>query len=845
MLDLNHPFRTLAVRIGMVLSASVFIAGRAAVAADADPAAGKRLIPPFDPSLIRGGDNLDLGSLMSDEGGGMPPGTYRLDIIVNGDAVGKRDIALRQVSGKHRLEPCLSLGMLREFGLSKEALARLSADGQSGCVDLSRLDNQALADYDSGRLLLRVTVPQVFLTRNRRGYADESLWDYGVNAAFVNYQVNWRSDRYGGQNVRTSYLGFSNGVNLGTWRARNESNLVHTPQGTEFRSNRTFLQHDVTALRSQFSVGELYSGADLFNSVRFRGVRLESDDSMLADSERGYAPVIRGVAETHATVEVRQNGYLLYSATVPPGPFALNEFFPSGSNGDMHVTVIEADGRKREFTQAFASVALLVRRGHFKYSAEAGKYDSQDDRLSSPNFLSASALYGLTDNISVAGGFQASDSYYALNLGVGANTSIGAMSLDATHSRSRMLGETRQGQSVRALYTKTFTETATNFTLAAYRYSTQGYRTLDNHVSELAAAGDGGDPQRYASSLSRSKLDVYVNQMLGTGGRWGNFYLNASQQRYWNATSSTSAGAGYGNSWRGISYNLSYARTRDRYGRSGEARTSDTVMLSLSIPLGKSARAPSLYLSQSRSAGSVHSNASVNGYVPGARYTMYSLQGAHTSHGNNAGSLALHSELPAARIGGTYSAGQGYRSLSLHGSGAVVAHGGGVNFTRDVGEGFVLVRVKGVEGVGVGDNLPTTGYNSYAIYPYIQPYRINTIHLKTDAVGADVELDELVATVVPRRGAIVQADFKGFAGRRVQMDFRRDPQTRLPLGAMVEDGEGRTVGMVDHRGRALLLLAEDQGQLSVKWEGGECRARYALPPRDPAVYYDTATVACE
>ena len=131
------------------------------------------------------------------------------------------------------------------------------------------------------------------------------------------------------------------------------------------------MQHDVTAIKGQFSAGEIFSDTDLFDSVRYRGVKLASDDGMRADSERGYAPVIRGVAQTNATVEIRQNDYILYTANVAPGPFEINDIYPSGSNGDLQITVIEADGTRRVTMQAFSSLPIMVREGQVKYSVSA------------------------------------------------------------------------------------------------------------------------------------------------------------------------------------------------------------------------------------------------------------------------------------------------------------------------------------------------------------------------------------------------------------------------------------------------------------------------------------------
>ena len=65
---------------------------------------------------------------------------------------------------------------------------------------------------------------------------------------------------------------------------------------------------------------------ELFDSVRLRGASLFSDDRMLPDSQTGFAPVVRGVAETNARVSVRQRGVLLDEVSVAPGPFVLNDF---------------------------------------------------------------------------------------------------------------------------------------------------------------------------------------------------------------------------------------------------------------------------------------------------------------------------------------------------------------------------------------------------------------------------------------------------------------------------------------------------------------------------------------
>ena len=92
-------------------------------------------------------------------------------------------------------------------------------------------------------------------------------------------------------------------------------------------------------------------------------MRLSTDDQMLPDSLRGYAPVVRGVANSNAKVKISQNGVTLYETTVSPGPFQINDLYPTGYGGDLRVSVLEADGSEHTFTVHYAAVLLSLRPG--------------------------------------------------------------------------------------------------------------------------------------------------------------------------------------------------------------------------------------------------------------------------------------------------------------------------------------------------------------------------------------------------------------------------------------------------------------------------------------------------
>jgi outer membrane usher protein FimD/PapC len=98
-------------------------------------------------------------------------------------------------------------------------------------------------------------------------------------------------------------------------------------------------------------------------------------------------------------VVVRQNGYVIYQNTVAPGAFEINDLYPTGSSGDLQVTVKETDGSERHFVVPYASVPVLQREKHLRYSVTAGRYRSYDkDVKKRPSPRAASFMACRTDS---------------------------------------------------------------------------------------------------------------------------------------------------------------------------------------------------------------------------------------------------------------------------------------------------------------------------------------------------------------------------------------------------------------------------------------------------------------
>jgi len=102
----------------------------------------------------------------------------------------------------------------------------------------------------------------------------------------------------------------------------------------------------------------------VFRSLPFKGVQLASDLGMLPDVLQSYAPVIRGVAQTRAKLEVLHNGYPIYSTYVAAGPYEIDDLGIGGGSGELEIVLTEADGQACISAWASLSTELVAIHSH-------------------------------------------------------------------------------------------------------------------------------------------------------------------------------------------------------------------------------------------------------------------------------------------------------------------------------------------------------------------------------------------------------------------------------------------------------------------------------------------------
>ncbi|HBE3293700.1 fimbria/pilus outer membrane usher protein [Escherichia coli] len=826
----------------------------------------------FNPNFLS--DDPDAVADLSrfEQGQEVLPGTYRVDIYLNDNFVASRDVQFVNAENDNAVLPCFTSAELMKMGVrllsvNGKDTSKMAADEQ--CYALTLLVEGSTADYNVNTQRLDITIPQALMSNRLSGDVSPDLWDEGINAGLLNYSFNGNNTKdRNGFDSNTAYLNLNSGINIGPWRLRDNSVWNYSDAGSPGKKSQwqhinTWLERDIKFLRSRLTLGDTYSDEQLFDSINFRGVKLASDDNMLPESQRGFAPVVRGIARGTAQISIKQNGYEVYQTTVPPGPFAINDIYSLNGNGDLNVTVTEADGSTQNFTVPFSTVPFLQREGHTRYNLIAGEYRSGNSLQTRPKFFQGTLFHGLKMGWTIFGGSQLSSNYRALDIGLAKNMGIlGALSFDITQAYSTLVDRSKhQGQSMRLTYNKSFIDTGTSIRFSAYRYSTSGfYNFADTTYSNMAGyiySDDPADENQIVSAYNlrhnkRGKFQFNITQSLTDST---SFYLSGTHQTYW-GTSGTERQlmAGINTMFTDVSVSVNYSLNKNYW----MPRTDTLLSANVSVPFSHWMRsdntsawrnASARYSMSSDLKGNTSNLVGLYGNMLEDRNLSYSVQTGYVN-GNSGGHESSYASLNYrggyGNANAGYSRNGNYQQLYYGVSGGVVAHANGVTLGQSMSDSVVLVKAPGASNVSV-QNQPgvKTDYRGYAIVPYAVAYRENRIALNPNTLPDNVEIDDAIVDVVPTQGAVARAEFTTHTGLKILMTLMHNNKP-VPFGAVVS--LGNSSGIVTDDGQAYLTGMPASGKVKVQWGNSpntQCSGNYAITDAAPKDnLFNQLTVEC-
>ena len=759
------------------------------------------------------------------QAGYVMPGIYTLALKVNNSSLAERKIRfLAPDNDPAGSMACISPDMSEELGLTSSAKKQLSWWHNGECVDPASLPGMTLrGDFSKGAL--RINLPQAYLEYTADNWDPPSRWDEGIAGFILDYNLNTQltKQREAGKSNRQDLSGNGTaGFNAGAWRLRADWQgryaRTNNESDQQWDWNRFYAYRAIPSLRAKLSLGENYLTSGMFDSFRYTGLSLDTDDMMLPPNLRGYAPEVSGVAKTNARVTVKQQGRVIYETTVAAGPFQIRDL-SNALSGKLDVEVTEQDGSVQTFQVDAASVPYLTRPGLVRYKVALGKPSEYDHRVKGPEFISSEFSWGVSNGWSLYGGGLFAGKYTSLSAGIGRDLlMLGALSADITQSRASLpQGETKKGGSYRLSYSKRFDATDSQVTFAGYRFSERDFMTMSQYLSaryhNTAAAGSG--KEMYTMTLSQALSSLNTN-----------IYLNFNHQTYWDRPASDNWNISTSHFFdlgqvKNISLNLS------AYRNSNENGHDDGMYVGLSLPWGESGTIGySGQFSKGQSSHSADYSDRIND-----RSNFRVTAGMSSDH-RTIGNGYLNYRGDKAELTATAGfEGERYSSagLSLRGGFTATPEGAALHRSGIMGGTRMLVDTSGVADIPVrgGGAETTTNYFGKAVVSDVSNYYRSTVNVDLNKLGENAEATRSVVQGTLTEGAIGFRRFGIVSGQKAMAVLSLRDGDVPPFGAVVQNKDHAQTGMVSEDGMVWLSGINPDEKMQVLWSGEtQCEIRF-------------------
>ncbi|MCX9096700.1 fimbrial biogenesis outer membrane usher protein [Providencia rettgeri] len=769
-------------------------------------------------------DNIDLSYF---EKNNFSEGLYETDIVLNGKRI-LRGEKIKFISHDGIIEPCITESVIKRFPLTEDAKEILLSSEEDHCINISALDKNVTVDFNDSDQVLTISIPQKYLVAVYSSWISPELRDYGIAGLILDYTVSDNNFYRKDSGNRNNLSAFGNvGANLAEWRLRAnyqyENKLVDSSNDkkSRFEWEQIYAFRDMASLSAKLFVGEIYIKSDLFDSVRFKGISVFTDESMMPPNLRGYAPQITGVAASNATVTLSQNGRIISQIKVPAGPFVIKDLSQSVM-GTIDVTVIEDNGKETRFQYTTTNIPFLTRKGQVRYTMNLGQLSPENNENIDKNFITVESSIGVLNNTSVFGGLVATSNnqYRAINLGVGQNLGfLGALSIDVTQSYADV-GTRETGKSYRINYAKNLPSIDGQLTLTGYRFADRTFNSLSNFVEKNFSDNSQGelDKDKHVFSLSYAQQLHFMNASAN---------ITASRKTYWNGKQNNYFSIGLNKFFdegimKGGSVSLSLNQSRN-----SRDKTDNQIYLSVSRPLQTESQNASIsyFASYSDQDKRYTNNVNYSNYVN--KDTNYNLT-ASTQDGLSQGSVNAfisHSgDTGQLQMSGALSDSMNSASIMVSGSITATQHGISAHRLTYRDQSRLVVDVPKAKGVIIENSHAITNDLGLATISNVPTYYNMEYKVDVNNLPDTVNVEDNVLETALTDGAIGYIKMDADIGKSLISRIKLANGQYPPLGAVVTNTSNNKVsGIIAESGIVYLTGLNMGDQLSINWgEGKSC-----------------------
>ncbi|ENU1228710.1 fimbria/pilus outer membrane usher protein [Providencia rettgeri] len=776
----------------------------------------------------------------------IPPGNYSLAISVNKVKISmEQSIIFFTPNYDEKISlACITPELYEQLGLKPEWSNKVTWLLDGKCLDIRSVPEMR-TQGDLAKNIVEISIPQAYMEYEDPNWDPPSRWDDGILGAFIDYNATGRvvKKETGDKGTDSGITATGTmGTNIGAWRFRGDWQTQKgqlNKGGQSWSWNQLYAYRAIRSLNSRLTFGEQYLSSTLFDSIRYIGASLETNESMLPPRLQGYAPEIAGVAKTNATVIVKQDDRIIYQKDVSPGPFRIQDVNSFGG-GTLDVSIQEQDGSVTHYKVETSRLGTLTRPGQLIYQFVVGKPTKNEHDTQGPAFSLGSLSWGVTNNTTIYGGVLGSSEYQNIAIGLGRDLApFGVLSGNLSISRAEMgrteNNQTLTGNSYNVTYSKQFDDINSQITFAGYRFSEKNYMSMSQFID-----------RRYNESTVDSGKELYTI-IFGTAFPEynTNMYLNYSHQTYWNRSSSDQYNLTVSNYFDlGKIKNLSLSLTA--YKTKSDQNDDDGVYLNLNVPLDNNQASISYSGSYSRNTSSHN----VNYYDRINERSTYSISAGTWDKDKvtTSGMYNYDGDTAQLNLSGTYiQDNQSTLSMQLKGGLTMTQEGGALHRNTSINGGSrILLDTNGVADIPVQTGVTPIRTNRYgkAVITSVMDYNRNNIRIDLNSVPDNAEAVQSTQHATLTEGAIGYRKFNVIQGEKILGTIHLANNSYPPFGASVKNENSVEVGIVSDNGFIYLAGINPSDVLEVTW-GNNSSCHIQLPEKIESGMENTMLLPCK
>ncbi|PHZ24221.1 fimbria/pilus outer membrane usher protein [Yersinia massiliensis] len=690
-------------------------------------------------------------------------------------------------------------------------------DSGDSCENIETLWLGVVVKLFPGQFRVEMTLPQEAFDPE----LEESEYQRGGHALLLNYNLFGQRIENNSDNLNLFQGQFEPGINFYNWVVRNRGSYNYNQGVSHYDNQETYALRAVESLKSVVQLGEFGLVANTYSGLPVMGAQLYSDNAQLNNTQ--LVVPIEGIANTNATIEIRQRGRVIYRTVVAPGPFSLSNISNFSSGVPTDVDVIEEDGTQQHFTVANALDPNFEQQAT-TYQLALGRYRDTLSGSESKSPLLATGEMAF----SPANAFQV--------------TTAGLLSADYQNISAQNLYSGFESAWISATASYTNTQGAGQ----GYQLGLQNQVSINGNLSaSLSTVYESSNYWSPDNALSggNNLADLSVGKLKNATSaavtwahpRWGAFSYVLSNNMYYQAENSVS---------HTFSASEQFGRVTTTLSVQSSSQGRNAVYLGLSMPLGNG----SLTGRMQRNNGNTTLGSTYQGaWGDNKGYSVGVTGGNNQQRVNGAMNVkTAYSQLAS----GISQANNNSRSAYVASSGSMAyANNTFATSASAIGDTFAIVNVPSQSNLRVSSpssGMSITDYAGTALLPSVMPYSASKAQISTKTLPLNIRLNSTSADLMMTRGTVATRNFEATETRQLLLTIRDSNGEALPVGANVLDDKGNFLGTLIGDGNFMLENNAIGATLRVKAANrGECIVSYGVPEKfDPDTLYEVADAVC-